>query len=172
LTQINSARQALGDADDLISDLLSALELSEQSLAQAKLRLAELERFITDLAVDGCGCGRCVIVNEVASIIDAARQHGESKHRASTHFELIQRAESAEAAAAKAREDAERLRKERNRALQACCAGNTDDTDPVRCQSYEASEQSEPCPRGNCVMAEHDAAIESLRGGKDREGEG
>lgn len=41
-----------------------------------------------------------------------------------------------------------------NTALRACCAGNTDDNEPVRCQSYEASEQDKPCPRGRCVMAE------------------
>lgn len=52
-------------------------------------------------------------------------------------------------------------------ALRACCAGNTDDDEPVRCQSYEASEQAAPCPRGCCVMAEKEdvhatlAAIES-----------
>lgn len=43
---------------------------------------------------------------------------------------------------------------ELNHALRACCAGNTDDDEPARCQSYEASEQAQPCPRGCCVMAD------------------
>lgn len=38
------------------------------------------------------------------------------------------------------------------------CAGNKDSTIKVRCQSYEASEQSQPCPRGHCVMAQEDDA--------------
>jgi hypothetical protein len=50
-----------------------------------------------------------------------------------------------------------------NYALRACCAGNTDDDEPVRCQSYEASEQSQPCPRGRCVMAEPEEAPQSER---------
>lgn len=47
--------------------------------------------------------------------------------------------------------------------LRACCAGNTEGDEPVRCQSYEASEQAEPCPKGRCVMAEPEpvSAIES-----------
>ena len=34
------------------------------------------------------------------------------------------------------------------------CPGNNGCDDPVQCQSYEASEQSAPCPAGCCVMAE------------------
>jgi hypothetical protein len=41
-----------------------------------------------------------------------------------------------------------------NAALRACCPGNGDDPDPVRCQAYEASEQSERCRPGCCVLAE------------------
>jgi hypothetical protein len=41
-----------------------------------------------------------------------------------------------------------------SRALRACCPGNSDAEEPVRCQSYEASEQNQPCPPGRCVMAE------------------
>lgn len=41
-----------------------------------------------------------------------------------------------------------------NDALRACCPGNGDDDQPVRCQSYEASEQANPCPPGCCVMAD------------------
>lgn len=50
------------------------------------------------------------------------------------------------------------LRKKLGRALRGCCTGNTDDSEPVRCQSYEASEQNAPCPRGRCVMAEEESA--------------
>lgn len=39
-------------------------------------------------------------------------------------------------------------------AMRARCPGNGDDGDPVLCQSFEASEQSRPCPPGCCVMAE------------------
>lgn len=51
-----------------------------------------------------------------------------------------------------------------NRALRACCAGNTDEDEPVRCQSYEASEQNKPCPRGRCVMAEPEAVCSECKG--------
>ncbi len=49
---------------------------------------------------------------------------------------------------------AARVESELNSALRSRCAGNTDDDEPVCCQSYEASEQAAPCPRGCCVMAE------------------
>lgn len=50
--------------------------------------------------------------------------------------------------------DAARVESELNNALRACCPGNGDEPDPVRCQLYEASEQGSPCPRGCCSMAE------------------
>lgn len=59
--------------------------------------------------------------------------------------------------------DLARVERERDSALRACCAGNTDDDEPVRCQSYEASEQGQPCPRGRCVMAEPEDAPTSAK---------
>ena len=53
-----------------------------------------------------------------------------------------------------------------NYALRSCCAGNTEDCEPVRCQSYEASEQSEPCPRGRCVMADETYGYDTAALGK------
>ena len=48
----------------------------------------------------------------------------------------------------------EELERELAEARRACCPGNGDDPEPVRCQVFEASEQAQPCPPGCCVMAE------------------
>lgn len=49
---------------------------------------------------------------------------------------------------------AARVESKLERALRACCPGNGDEPDPVRCQLYEASEQRDPCPKGCCALAD------------------
>lgn len=55
-------------------------------------------------------------------------------------------------------------------ALRARCPGNGDGPDPVECQSYEASEQGQPCPPGCCVMAETKDVRSVLAAIEDEEG--
>ena len=50
--------------------------------------------------------------------------------------------------------EVERLKHELAEAYRLVCPGNGDEADPVRCQSFEASEQGAPCPPGCCVMAD------------------
>ena len=59
------------------------------------------------------------------------------------------------------------LQKEEQRLLDAVCVGNHDCEIKVRCQSYEASEQNQPCPAGRCVMAEPESSEQTNAAGQE-----
>ena len=156
-----------GDQSLLASKAAAAIESLSEQLDRAEAErdaavaetLEKAAQAIRDLKPAQYGYFVCLIIDECEAAIralkpDAGGTRGAACLHACEGLDTADLSGNERGWLAEVVHGAARVEHSLDEALRARCAGNTDDDEPVNCQAYEASEQTEPCPPGCCVMAE------------------